>query len=66
MIKAQSNYNALSYYLASLKFKSAKLAIFSCWEGDQCEVPEYKEKISLKRLISSDFEFKEKAYYEVT
>ena len=61
----QANYDALAYYLTSQQFKGAQFEMFSCWEGDQGTVPEFNEKLSLKELVSLEFEFKEKAYYEI-
>jgi len=61
----QANYEELAYYLSSLKFSGAKLELFSCWEGDQAETPEFRERISLATLVSPEFQFKEKAYYEI-
>lgn len=61
----QANYEALAYYLTSLKFSGSKIELFSCWEGDQGKEPEYREKVTLKELVAPEFEFKEKAHYEI-
>lgn len=63
--QAEENYNKLSYYLKKAKESGAKLQIFSCWEGDQTAKPEYREEINEGILNEKQFEFKEKALYEV-
>ena len=61
----QANYDALGYYLSSLMLGGSEIEIFACWEGDQGEEADFREKISLKELAEPEFQFKEKAYYEI-
>lgn len=61
----QANYEELAYYLSSLRFSGAKLEIYSCWAGDQAKQPEFRERITLASLVSPEFQFKERAYYEI-
>ena len=65
LAQVQSNYDSLADYLRLQSVKGIKFEIYSCWEGDQEEVPEFKEKINLSDLVAPEFEFKEKAYYEI-
>ena len=61
----QANYDSLVSYLGGLKKSGAAVEIFSCWEGDQGAEPEFRELVSLTELGSDEFEFKEKAFYEI-
>ncbi|QKE63533.1 hypothetical protein HNE05_09235 [Aquipseudomonas campi] len=61
----QTNYDALVLYLSEQMATGAKIEIFSCWEGEQGAAPETKEKITLDKLGTKEFEFQIKAYYEV-
>ncbi len=66
LTQVQENYNSLVSYLSGLVKASVSIEIYSCWEGDQGAEPEYRQKLSLAALGAEDFEFKEKAYYEIT
>ena len=61
----QRNYDALAEYLRPLQSDGAALEIFSCWEGQQEDEPEHQQKLTLEQLVAPDFEFEEKAYYEI-
>ncbi|MCU7933193.1 MAG: hypothetical protein KZQ90_20560 [Candidatus Thiodiazotropha sp. (ex Codakia rugifera)] len=66
LAQVQATYDALVSYLQDLISQGADIEIFSCWEGDQSTKPEFKEKLSLEALGADEFEFKEKAYYEIS
>ncbi len=61
----QANYDSLVNYLKKLKEQGASIEIYSCWEGDQEEEPEFTEKMTLEEISGQHFEFKEKAYYKI-
>ncbi len=65
LVQVQSNYDSLANYLRAHSSKGVKFEIYSCWEGDQEETPEFKKQISISEIVAPDFEFKEKAYYEI-
>ncbi len=65
LAQVQLNYDSLALYLKSKTSTDVKFEIYSCWEGDQEEEPEFKEKIEICDLMAPEFEFKEKAYYEI-
>ena len=62
---ANDNYLRLSIYLNKAREMGANNQIFSCWDGDQEAKPQLREELDLKRLIKTDFEFKEKALYQI-
>lgn len=62
--EAQDNYRALAGYIDKMMQQGATCTAFSCWEGDQGKPQEHKIKLTTIDLISPDFEFKEKAFYE--
>ena len=62
---ANDNYLQLSIYLKKAREMGANNQIFSCWDGDQEAKPEHREELDLKRLIEADFQFKEKALYQI-
>ena len=65
LAKVEENYTNLSVFLKNAKESGAKLQIFSCWEGDQTAEPEFREEINEENLNEKEFEFKEKALYQV-
>ena len=65
LAQAHDNYLQLKTYLQNAREMGANNQIFSCWDGDQDARPAVREKIALKRLVEADFEFKEKAFYEI-
>ena len=65
LAQVEENYNNLSAYLKKSKETGAKLQLFSCWEGDQKAEPEHREEIDEENLNEKQFEFKEKALYQV-
>lgn len=62
---ALENYYSLAHCVSALKLKGGKVALFACWEGDQGTIPKTKEKLSVYELTSKEFEFKERAYYDI-
>ena len=65
LVLVKENYSKLNAYLQKAQEAGANNQIFSCWDGDQEAKPEYREEISLNRLIEANFEFKEKALYKI-
>jgi hypothetical protein len=65
LTQAHDNYHQLNAYLQKAQEMGANNQIFSCWDGDQEAKPEHREEINLNRLIEANFEFKEKALYEI-
>jgi len=65
LTQVEENYKRLSAYLKDAKESGAELQIFSCWEGDQTQEPEHREEINETTLNEKQFEFKEKALYQV-
>ena len=65
LAQAHDNYLQLKTYLQKAREMGANNQIFSCWDGDQDTRPEFREKIELNRLLEANFEFKEKAFYEI-
>ena len=65
LAQVNHNYIQLSAYLQKARETQATIHIFSCWDGDQDAKPEHRKEINLQRLIEADFEFKEKALYEI-
>ena len=41
------------------------IELYGVWAGDYSEDPRSREKIPLKRILDSDFRFKERGFYEV-
>lgn len=39
--------------------------LYGVWAGDYAKEPQSREKIPLKRILDSDFRFKERGFYEV-
>ena len=65
LAQSNENYLQLSAYLQKARETEATIHIYSCWDGDQEAKPVFREKIDLKHLVESIFEFKEKALYEI-
>ena len=65
LAQANENYIELNTYLQKARETGASNQIFSCWDGDQNARPEFREQIELKHLTEPNFEFKEKALYEI-
>ncbi len=65
LAQIEENYKRLSAYIKDAKESGALLQLFSCWEGNQTQEPEYREEIDENTLNESLFEFKEKALYRV-
>lgn len=65
LARAHDNYIQLNAYLQKAREMGANNQIFSCWDGDQDARPEFREQIGLNHLVDSNFEFKEKALYEI-
>ena len=60
----QSNYDNLSIYIGNLRQDGALCAVYFLMDGDQGESPDFFEQISMKELVSPEFEFVEGAHYE--
>ena len=60
----QANYIALAKYIDSVMQQGALCSVFSCWEGDQGKPQINQMNLTTKDLISPEFEFKEKVFYE--
>ena len=65
LAKVEENYTNFSEFIKNAKKSGAKLQIFSCWEGDQTAEPEFREEINEANLNEKQFEFKEKALYQI-
>jgi hypothetical protein len=65
LAQVEVNYRDFSAYLKKAKESGASIQIFSCWEGDQTSELEYNEEISEESLNEKQFEFKEKALYQI-
>lgn len=65
LAQSNKNYLQLSAYLQKGLETEATIQIYSCWDGDQETRPLFREKMDLKHLVESNFEFKEKAFYEI-
>jgi len=66
LVEALDNYAGLAAYISELQSRDGAIQIFSCWEGDQEMTIEFNEIIKVNDLLAEDFEFKERALYEVT
>src|SRR4051812_13897629 len=64
--KVEDNYTRLSAYLHEARRKGITMQLFSCWEGDQDSAPEFHESIDEDGLKDREFEFKEKAFYQIS
>jgi hypothetical protein len=64
---AQTNatYAALSKLIRDAKTSGASAELFSCWEGDQQEKPEFIGAVTVSELESPEFEFKELQFLTV-
>lgn len=65
MIETEENYARLAAYASDLKEHGAAIQIFSCWRGDEGAGKEFSELIHVNDLLHKDFEFEEKAFYEI-
>ena len=65
LIEAEQNYAKLAAYIEDLRSRGAAVELFSCWQGDQSTKKEFNEQIDVDDLLEKNFEFKEKAFYEI-
>jgi hypothetical protein len=61
----EKNYSELADYVRGALDGGAKVQMFSCWGGDESSEREFHETIIVDDLLQPDFQFKEKAFYEV-
>lgn len=57
------NRQALAYLLNGLDEDFVEL--YGVWAGQESKPPLFREQISLKRTLDSDFRFRERGFYEV-
>ncbi len=57
------NRTALVGLLRTIQTDSVEL--YGVWAGGYAQDPRSREKIALKRILDSDFRFKERGFYEV-
>jgi hypothetical protein len=63
--KIEDNYSKLSAYIHGACRRGIAIQLFSCWAGDQDSTPEFRESIDEDDLKDKEFEFKEKAFYQI-
>jgi hypothetical protein len=65
LARVEENYSKLAAYVREARENGAAIEFFSCWEGEQKSVPEFRETIRESTLLERGFQFKEKAFYRV-
>lgn len=60
----QENFTRLAHFITAARERGAHLQVYCCWEGDQGSPVEHHFTIDEKALLSLDFEFTEKAFYQ--
>ncbi|HYJ90954.1 MAG TPA: hypothetical protein VEV84_06585 [Pyrinomonadaceae bacterium] len=65
LVEVEENYFKLATYLSELRDKGASIQIFSCWGGDEGHKRDFNYQISISQLLEKEFEFQERAFYEI-
>ena len=59
-------YRKLARYIENLSVTEASVQIYCYWDGQQGSGPEFNESIHISNLLSSEFEFKEDTFYQIS
>jgi len=62
----QANYRSLGHTIRAALAQGSKVEVFTCWEGDQGDMPEFIESITPTELEAPNFELKELQFLHVT
>lgn len=58
--KTQANYTALAGVIRNVLSSTSSVEIFTCWEGDHANEPEFLESVSVSKLLLPEFVLQER------